>query len=65
VLWLGTVMTTLSFYAAILFNLSAYQAGAWVGENLWVYLFINITYIPVAVLWGKVMYWGYKKMIVK
>jgi len=64
-LWLGTVTTTLSFYAAILFNLSAYQAGAWVGGNLWVYLFINITYIPVAVLWGKVMYLGYKKMMVK
>ena len=59
-LWLGTITTTLSFYAAILFNLSAYQAGAWVGPNLWVYLFINITYVPIALLWGKVIYLGYK-----
>jgi hypothetical protein len=59
-LWLGTVTLTLSFYAGILFNLTAFQAGAWVGANLWLYLFINITYIPIAVLWGQVMYWGYK-----
>lgn len=59
-LWLGIVTLTLSFYAGILFNLTAYQAGAWVGGNLWFYLFINITYIPIAVLWVKVMVLGYK-----
>ena len=64
-LWLGTITITLSFYAAILFNLSAYQAGAWVGGNLWVYLFINITYIPVVVLWGEVMVTGCRKMQVR
>ncbi len=60
-LWLGTVTLTLSFYAGILFNLTAYQAGAWLGDNLWLYLFINITYIPIAVLWAQVMYQGYKR----
>jgi hypothetical protein len=40
--------------------LSAYQAEAWVGENLWPYILINITYIPVIALWGMVYYWGVK-----
>jgi hypothetical protein len=57
-LWLGTITLTLSMYAAILFNLSAYQAGAWVGDNLWSYIFINVTYLPVLVLYGLVLSWG-------
>jgi hypothetical protein len=61
-LWLGTITLTLSVYAAILFNLSAYQAGAWVGPNLWSYVFINVTYIPVVVLFGIVLVWGYKNL---
>ena len=60
-LWLGGMTLTLSFYAAILFNLTAYQAGAWTRPNLAVYLFINITYIPVVVLYGRVLRWGYQK----
>ncbi len=57
-LWLGTITLTLSVYAAILFNLSAYQAGAWVGDNLWSYILINVTYLPVIVLYGLVLSWG-------
>jgi hypothetical protein len=62
-LWLGTITLTLSVYAAILFNLSAYQAGAWVGDNLWSYVFINVTYLPVLVLYGFVVSWGAKIFI--
>lgn len=61
-LWLGTITLTLSVYAAILFNLSAYQAGAWVGENLWSYILINVTYLPVVVLCGLVLSWGAKTL---
>lgn len=61
-LWLGTVTLTLSVYAAILFNLSAYQAGAWAGGNLWSYIFINLTYLPVLLLWGMVYDWGIKAL---
>jgi len=61
-LWLGTVTLTLSVYAAILFNLSAYQAGAWAGGNLWPYIFINLTYLPVLALWGMVYDWGIKSL---
>jgi hypothetical protein len=62
-LWLGTLTLTLSVYAAILFNLSAYQAGAWVGGNLWSYILINITYLPVLILCGMVYYWGAKSFV--
>ena len=58
-LWLGAITLTLSVYAAVLFNLSTYQTGAWMGENLWSYLIINITYIPVVVLYIQVIRWGY------
>jgi hypothetical protein len=61
-LWLGTITLTLSFYAGILFNLTAYQAGAWAGGNLPWYLLVNITYIPVAVLWVLVMRWGFLRL---
>jgi hypothetical protein len=56
---LGTITLTLSVYAAFLFNLSTYQVGAWTGGNLWSYLIINITYIPVVVLFIQVLRWGY------
>ncbi len=59
-LWLGTINLTLSVYAAILFNLSAYQAGAWAGANLWTYVFINVTYIPVLILFVLVLAWGWR-----
>ena len=59
-LWLGGITITLSVYAAILFNLTAYQAGAWTGDNLISYLLINITYLPVVALWVQVLRWGFK-----
>lgn len=59
-LWLGSITLTLSFYAGILFNLTALQAGAWAGENLIAYLLINITYLPVVVLWIQVLRWSFK-----
>lgn len=58
-LWLGGITLTLSVYAGILYNLSAFQAGAWAGDNLPGYLLVNITYLPVAVLWLLVLYWGF------
>ena len=61
-IWLGTITVTLSLYAAILFNLTAFQAGAWAGDNLGAYLFINITYLPVFVLWVIVMVQGYRTL---
>jgi hypothetical protein len=62
-IWLGTITVTLSFYAAILFNFTACQAGAWAGVNLWVYLFINITYLPVVILWILLLLQGYQSFI--
>ena len=59
-LWLGSMTLTLSFYAGILFNLTAYQAGAWTGDNLILYLLINIGYLPVLILWIQVMRWSFK-----
>lgn len=59
-LWLGSITVTLSVYAAILFNLTAYQAGAWAGDNLTAYLLINIGYLPVIVLWVQVLRWSFK-----
>ena len=58
-LWLGSITLTLSVYAGILFNLTAYQAGAWTSENLTAYLLINITYLPVMVLWIQVLRWSF------
>ena len=40
----------------------AYQTGAWVGGNLWSYIFINLTYLPVLGLWGMVYHWGIESM---
>jgi hypothetical protein len=59
-LWLGSMTLTLSFYAGILFNLTVYQAGAWTGDNLILYLLINIIYLPVIVLWVQVLRWSFK-----
>ena len=61
-LWLGGITVTLSLYAAILFNLTAYQAGAWAGDNLTAYLLINLTYLPVVVLWVQVLRWSFKNL---
>ena len=60
-LWLGTITLTLSFYAALLFNFITYQAGAWAGPNLWPYLMVNILYLPVVLLYVKVLGWGISK----
>ncbi len=62
-LWLGTITLTLSVYAAVLFNLTTFQAGAWMGDNLWKYVFINITYLPVLVLFVLVLRWGYQSAV--
>lgn len=61
-LWLGSVTITLSVYAAILFNLTAYQAGAWTGAHLWPYLLINLTYLPVVALYLQVLRWGWQEL---
>jgi hypothetical protein len=61
-LWLGTITLTLSVYAGILFNLTDYQAGAWAGDNLFAYLLVNVTYLPVFALWLLVLYWGFQSL---
>lgn len=47
--WLGTVTLTVAHYAALLFNYGTIAAGAW-QENVGAYLFINITFLPVVIL---------------
>jgi len=48
-IWLGTLTLTISLYAALAFDYATWASGAWIG-NLPGYLFTNITFIPVVLL---------------
>lgn len=53
--WLGTVVLTVSLYAALVFDYTTLASGAW-PPNVAGYLFINITFLPVialAILWSR------------
>lgn len=47
--WSGTVTLTVSMYAALVFDYVTLASGAWPG-NLPGYLFINVTFLPVILL---------------
>lgn len=47
--WLGTLTLTVSLYAALIFDYVTWASGAWPG-NLPGYLFTNITFLPVILL---------------
>ena len=55
--WLGTVTLTVSVYAAILFGYTTLAAGAWTGQNLPGYLFINVAFLPVILLFARLLWW--------
>lgn len=55
--WLGTLTLTVSMYAAILFNYGTLASGAWL-ENLFQYLFLNIAFFPVVILFCLFGIWA-------
>ncbi|NOZ50588.1 MAG: hypothetical protein GXP37_11155 [Chloroflexi bacterium] len=56
--WLGIVTLTVSLYAAFLFNYATWASDAWTEATRSSYLFINITFLPVAVLYVLVLLWA-------
>ncbi len=56
--WLGTLTLTVSMYAALLFDYATLASGSWTQANLGGYLFTNVTFLPVVVLFGLVCVWG-------
>ncbi len=55
VVWLGTVTLTVSLYAAIAFTWGAIAAGA--PALGFAYLWVNVPFIPVVVLFVAWSYW--------
>jgi hypothetical protein len=56
--WLGTVCLTISTYAFGLYTYWTAASGAWSGPNLVKYLFVDITFIPILVLFILFAIWG-------
>lgn len=56
-LGLGTVVLTISLYAALVFNYGTWAAGAWTSSGLWVYTVVNLTFLPVLVLAALIYRW--------
>jgi hypothetical protein len=56
-LWLGTLTLTVSMYAAIVFTYATLASGAW-PDNLFGYVFLTVTFVPVVVLFVLVCVWG-------
>jgi|GEM_PF-668825 hypothetical protein len=56
-MWLGTLTLTASMYAAIVFNYGTMASGAWT-ENLIGYLFLNVAFIPVVILFILMGIWA-------
>jgi hypothetical protein len=58
--WLGTLTLTVSMYAAMIFDYATWASGAWTG-HLPGYLFTNITFLPVILLFVlfslRAMFW--------
>ena len=49
--WLSGISSlSISLYAALVFDYATIASGAWTPDNLFSYLFINITYLPVIAL---------------
>lgn len=55
--WLGTLTLTISVYAAMVFSYATIASGAW-STNLPGYLFLNISFFPVIVLFVQMCIWG-------
>lgn len=58
-LTLGPVVLTISLYAAVVFNYGTWRAGAWTAENLWIYVLVNILFLPVVGLAVLVYRWNF------
>lgn len=57
-MWLGTLTTTVSVYAAGIYTYWTYASGAWSGDNVAIYVFVNGSFLPILILWGLSCYWG-------
>jgi len=55
--WLGTLTLTVSIYAAVVFLWGAVESGALRGVGS-EYLWLNVPFVPVVVLFGAWCYWG-------
>jgi len=55
--WLGTLTLTVSVYAAAVFLWGAVESGALRGVGS-EYLWVNVPFVPVVVLFGAWCYWG-------
>ena len=55
--WLGTLTLTVSVYAAAVFLWGAVESGALRGAGS-EYLWLNVLFVPVVVLFGAWCYWG-------
>jgi hypothetical protein len=55
--WLGTLTLTVSIYAAAVFTWGIVQTGAWRGIG-WEYLWVNVPFIPVVVLFAVWSFWA-------
>ncbi len=56
-LWLGGVCLTISSYAAIVYAYWSIASDAW-QDNLFVYGFVNIAFLPIAYLFYLSCRWG-------
>jgi len=48
--WTGSVSLTISMYAAFIYNYCTLTSGAWAGANIFAYAFVDITFVPIALL---------------
>ncbi|MBT5153426.1 MAG: hypothetical protein HON77_05775 [Gammaproteobacteria bacterium] len=56
--WLGNLTLSISVYAFGLYTYWTYASNAWVAGNIWAYVFVSVTFIPILVLWCMYCYWG-------
>ena len=57
-MWLGTVALTISIYAELLYLYWTLARGALTSGSVGAYLFINISFIPIAALFTLFVIWG-------
>ena len=58
-MWLGFVTLTISSYAAFVYAYWSVTSNAWTSDNLLVYGFVNIVFLPIAYLFYLSCRWGY------
>ncbi len=57
-LWLGTTTLTISVYAMFVYDCWTLASGAWTGAALGAYVFVNLVFVPVVVLFALFCRWG-------